>query len=324
MIITRTPYRLSLFGGGSDFPEWFSNYGGSVLSLAIDKYCYISIRELPPFFEHNFRVSYSVIELAKNVQEITHPAVREGFKKYLPGLSLELHHHGDLPSRSGIGSSSAFAVGLIKAASEILGNSLDKQILATEAIHFEREVLKETVGYQDQIASAFGGLNLMNFRKDGSWSVRELHLPESKVRELEERIVLLYTGVMRFSSDVSKTLLTRLDDNTDLMLENSNLARNACELLEIGGDLANFGPMLRTSWDLKRKMNPSSTRPELESIYRRALKIGAEGGKILGAGGGGFFMFWVDPDFRDTFIEKMSPNVCVPITLDKFGATRLL
>ena len=324
MIITRTPYRVSLFGGGTDHPTWYRDNGGAVLSFAIDKFCYINIRELPPFFSHRYRVAYSKVETTKQLDEIMHPAVREGFRKYAPNVSLELHHHGDLPAQSGVGSSSAFAVGLIHSLLALRGETVTLENLADQAIELEQKDLLETVGSQDQIACAIGGMNLIEFGKGDRWTASPLHLSSDYLAEIEDRIVLLFTGISRSSSDISKSLLENLHSKADLMNRTHELALECNNILRDNADLSLIGPMLLESWELKKRMNPASVTSLLDDFLKRALKAGAEGGKILGAGGGGFCLFWVNPNNRDSFIRQMSPAVHVPIRISLEGSTRIL
>ena len=324
MIITRTPYRVSMFGGGTDHPKWFNENGGSVVSFSIDKYCYITLRELPPFFSHKFRIAYSKVETTDSVEQILHPAVREAFKKYASGSKLELHHHGDLPAQSGVGSSSAFAVGLIKSLYAINGKDIDGYRLADEAIDFEQKDLLETVGSQDQIACALGGINQIQFNSKNVWKINKIKLDSEYIKGIESRIVLIYSGISRFSSDISKGLLDNLETKSQLMNRTKDLADEFNKLLTMKGDLNLVSDMLKESWSIKKDLNPFSITPELDSFYQSALLKGAQAGKVLGAGGGGFFLFWVDPENRDSFIKKMSPLVYVPISISFEGSTRIL
>lgn len=324
MIITRTPYRVSMFGGGTDHPKWFRENAGSVVSFSIDKYSYITLRELPPFFAHKFRVVYSKIETTSSAEEIRHPAVREAFLKYAGEFNLELHHHGDLPARSGVGSSSAFAVGLIKSLYALNDMIIDNCSLAEEAINFEQKILLETVGSQDQIACALGGLNYITFNSSDLWKVHVINLDSEYLKEFESRIVLIYSGVSRFSSDISKGLLNQLETKTKLMNRTKDLADEFNQLLMIQGDLGLVSEMLKESWSIKKDLNPFSITQELDDFYKSALIKGAKAGKVLGAGGGGFFLFWVDPEEKESFIKKMFPLVNVPISISFEGSTRIL
>lgn len=324
MIITRTPYRVSMFGGGTDHPKWFRENAGSVVSFSIDKYSYITLRELPPFFAHKFRVVYSKIETTNSAKEIRHPAVREAFVKYAGKFNLELHHHGDLPARSGVGSSSAFAVGLIKSLYALNDMIIDNHKLAEESINFEQKILLETVGSQDQIACALGGLNYITFNSSNIWKVQVINLDSEYLKEFESRIVLIYSGISRFSSDISKGLLNRLETKSKLMNRTKSLADEFNQLLMIQGDLGLVSEMLKESWSIKKDLNPFSITQELDDFYQSALIKGAKAGKVLGAGGGGFFLFWVDPEERESFIKKMFPLVYVPISISFEGSTRIL
>jgi D-glycero-alpha-D-manno-heptose-7-phosphate kinase len=324
MIITRTPYRISLFGGGTDHPKWYRENGGGVLSFSIDKYSYINVRELPPFFEHSYRVAYSKVEIGRDISGIKHPAIREGFRLFSSTPNLELHHHGDLPARSGVGSSSAFAVGLIRALLALDGQEVPLNELAQLAIDFEQITLGETVGSQDQIACALGGINFIQFGPGSSWSSQKLEVSPRYQEELEARMVLLYSGIDRISSDVSKSLLENLETKFQAMKRTHELAIEGRKIFAQESDLSLIGPMLVESWELKKKMNPQAVTPQLEELFTRAMENGAEGGKILGAGGGGFCLFWMPPSHKETFIKKMNPVVAVPIRVSWEGSTRIL
>ena len=324
MIITQTPYRVSLFGGGTDHPSWYKENGGSVVSFAIDKYSYINVRELPPFFEHKYRVSYSIVETVMQISDIKHPAVREGFKKFAPNLNLELHHHGDLPARSGVGSSSAFAVGLINALTALQGLTMNAKELADNAIVFEQKDLFENVGSQDQIACSLGGMNFIEFGTGEIWKAKSINISREYKFLIEQHAILLYSGIPRYSSDVSQTLLKNLKSKSREMKRTQEMALECKKIFENEGDLSLIGDMLMESWELKRRMNSSAVTAELEQFFEKGKKAGASGGKILGAGGGGFFLFWVDPNNRASFINKMAPAVTVPIKISDIGSNRLI
>ena len=313
-----------MFGGGTDHPRWFNENGGSVVSFSVDKYSYITLRELPPFFSHRFRVVYSKVEATSSAEQISHPAVREAFLKYANELYLELHHHGDLPAQSGVGSSSAFAVGLIKSLYAMKGQSINSHDLANEAICFEQKILLENVGSQDQIACAVGGINFIEFRSNDTWEISKINLSSEYIANFESRIVLIYSGISRFSSDVSRGLLNKLETKSLLMNRTRELANEFNRLLVAEGDLSLVSDMLEESWFIKRELNPFSITSELDSFYQSALQKGAKAGKILGAGGGGFFLFWVDPNDRASFIKNMAPLVHVPISISFEGSVRIL
>jgi D-glycero-alpha-D-manno-heptose-7-phosphate kinase len=312
-----------MFGGGTDHPKWFTQNGGSVVSFSIDKYSYITLRELPPFFAHKFRVAYSKVETTDSAEQILHPAIREAFIKYAGELKLELHHHGDLPAQSGVGSSSAFAVGLIKSLYAINGKEIDNHTLADEAISFEQRDLLENVGSQDQIACALGGINYIEFNSNSVWKNHSINLDLEYLKDIESRIVLIYSGIPRLSSDISKGLLDQLESKSKLMNRTKALADEFNKLLLVEGDLDLVSEMLKESWSIKKNLNPFSITQELDNFYQSALLKGAKAGKVLGAGGGGFFLFWVDPEDREAFIKKMFPRVYVPISISFEGSTRI-
>ena len=324
MIITKTPYRISLFGGGTDHPAWYKENGGEVISFAIDKYCYLTTRILPPFFDHKFRIAYSKVEMTNTIEEIQHPAVRGALKKYCPELSLEIHHDGDLPARSGVGSSSAFAVGIIHSLSLLQQRSLSTIELANEAINLEQVELKENVGSQDQIACAVGGLNYITFGGKLDWEHEPLIISESKKREIEERTVLIYTGVHRSSSDVQANFLIDLNKKAKTMIRTVELAREAKQVLTRDLDLDLIGEMLVESWSLKKAMNSHAITPALDEIWSNSMRAGALGGKVLGAGGGGFCMFWVKEGMREDFLRKLNFGTHVPIKISNAGSTCVL
>ena len=321
MIISRTPYRISLFGGGSDHPVWFRNNSGSVLSFAIDKFCYITTRILPPFFEHRFRIAYSKVETVKNFDLIEHPVVRESIRKYAPELSLEIHHDGDLPARSGIGSSSAFAVGMVHSILALKGSCPSGFDLANEAIDLEHTILRENVGWQDQIACAVGGFNFINFGPGHQWEMTPLKLELDYVEEIESRMVLIYTGIQRISSDVTAGLLENLESKIEYMREIVRLAIEAKEVLEKRQNLDVIGEMLDYGWRLKKRVNPLSSNFDIDKLYEKGRMAGALGGKILGAGGGGFLLFWIKEGVRNSFLKELGLPTEIPVRISAVGST---
>ena len=324
MIITKTPYRVSFFGGGSDHPVWFKENGGEVISLAIDKYCYLSTRVLPPFFDHKFRIVYSKIETPDHYLDIKHPAVRMGIQKYAPNDFLEIQHHGDLPARSGVGSSSAFAVGLIHSLKLLKGVNPSPSDLANDAIALEQIDLEENVGSQDQIACALGGINSISFHTSGFWKATPISLSNERIYEIEDRMVLVFSGVSRISSDISQNFLADLKSKTNAMNRTIELATECKKILNSGSDLDQLGEMFNESWSLKRALNPDSVNLKLQELWDRAKIAGALGGKVLGAGGGGFCMFWVKQGERESFIKKLGSVVHVPVKISFTGSTCLL
>jgi len=323
MIITRTPFRISLFGGGTDHPIWFEKNGGLVVSFAIDKFCYISTRTLPPFFEHKYRVAYSQVETVKSIEEIRHPVVRECILRYAKDCYLEIHHDGDLPARSGIGSSSAFVVGMIHSLLALRRQSVSRSALADFAIEMEKEVLKENVGWQDQIACSIGGINRIEFHSDGHWQAVPIKLKPYDELDLSSRMVLIFTGVHRNSTDVTLGLLQNLESKVSngSMRWMMTLASECHSILSSSGDFDLIGDMLDESWNLKTLLNPLSTNDLLDTWYKRGKKAGALGGKVLGAGGGGFFLYWIKKGEREEFLSRMGAVAAVPIKICHDGTS---
>ena len=324
MIITKTPYRVSLFGGGTDHPAWYRENGGEVISFAIDKYCYLTTRVLPPFFEHRYRIAYSKVETTNEISQIQHPAVRGALRRYCPNLSVEIHHDGDLPARSGVGSSSAFAVGIIHSLALLQNKDLSSSELANEAIYLEQVELNENVGSQDQIACALGGFNYITFGGASDWASKPIDISDERKMQIEDRVVLIYTGINRSSSDVQANLLINLDKKARTMNRTIELARESREVITRGQDLDLVGEMLVESWSLKREMNSHAVTSELEAIWDKSKKAGALGGKVLGAGGGGFCMFWVKEGGRDEFLDNFGIGTHVPVRISQEGSSCVL
>lgn len=324
MIITRTPFRVSLFGGGTDYPSWYKEHGGDVVSFTIDKYCYLTTRKLPPFFDHKYRIAYSVVETSKTFTEIRHPVVREAIRRYCPNLNLEIHHDGDLPARSGVGSSSAFAVGLIHSLKLLTEQAVTPRELANEAINLEQEILQENVGSQDQVACTLGGLNHIMFDRNSDWTAKQIKISEAYKNDLETRMVLVFTGVNRMSSDIQAHLFTQLELKVDILNRTRQLARECQEILATEGDLDLIGEMLAESWELKRAMNSYAITPALDELWTKAKMAGAIGGKVLGAGGGGFCLFWVRENAKNDFLHKFNSGTYVPASIVHNGSTCIL
>jgi D-glycero-alpha-D-manno-heptose-7-phosphate kinase len=323
MIISKTPYRVSFFGGGTDYPDWYLKNGGEVISATIDKYLYLSIRSLPSFFEHKYRISYSKIDLAKNIGEIEHPVVREALKLYEfykeVNLGTELHYDGDLPAKSGMGSSSVFVVGLLKI---LLG--LKKKIsplnLAKKSIHFEQTILRETVGSQDQVAASYGGFNILNFKKNGSFTVENLIKDDSQLKILSENLLLVYTDLSRTANWIAKSYINKLNtsrkDNLDKIVKQTKLAKN----LFLAKDYDSIGSLLHEAWMEKRLLSNKVSNNYIDSIYNNGLKNGALGGKLLGAGGGGFILFYVKKNKQKKFINFFKKLTILKIKFSKKGS----
>lgn len=289
------------------------------MSVAIDKYCYLTCRYLPPFFEHRYRIVYSNIEMTREASQIKHPAVR-GALEYL-GITrgIEIHHDGDLPARSGMGSSSSFAVGILHALHALHGHIRSKEQLASEAIYLEQEVLRETVGSQDQIAAAYGGLNTTRFNRDGTFSVQPVHIPEARRKEFTNHLMLFFTGLSRFSSDVAATFVGSLHSREEAIQRFVNMVDEGVDILS-GGDLRDFGRLLDEAWNVKRSLSDSVSTPEVDEAYVAAKKAGALGGKLLGAGGGGFMMLFAEPDRHEAVKKALGSFLHVPFDFESAGS----
>lgn len=322
MILTRTPFRISFFGGGTDYPDWYLKEGGAVLSTTIDKYCYISCRFWPPFFEARHRVVWSHIETVSTISEILHPAVREGLKflGFDDSIGIEIHHQGDLPARAGMGSSSSFAVGLIKALTALRGETLSKYELALKAIDLEQNCLKEKVGSQDQIAAAYGGFNVIRFLSDGGFIVDPIIISSAKLLALQERILLFYTGSSRLSSSITADVIENFNSKHNYLKNMVSMVEDAITILN-EGNLDDFGKMLHRTWEIKRTLSHKISNSHIDKIYDIARSQGALGGKLLGAGGAGFMIFYVPVERQSTFIDILS-NHClhVPFKFESGGS----
>ena len=321
MIISKTPYRVSFFGGGTDFPEWFLENGGSVISTTIDKYCYISCRELPPFFPHKHRLVYSIVEEANKSSDIKHPAIRGVFNWLEINKGMEVHHDGDLPARSGIGSSSSFTVGLLNAMGALCSVSYGPERLAKEAIHVERNVIKEAVGWQDQIAAAYGGLNKITFLKNGTFNVDQLDLTATVRQQLNSHLLLFYTKKQRRAFEIEERKLGRLNENYHRLKEINSFVTEAEKILSRAVfDATSFGELLHQSWLLKRELSSDVSNQAIDQAYSRAIDLGAMGGKILGAGGGGFILFFAPPRAHAKIIADFKDFVHVPVSMEEEGS----
>ncbi|MHC4662649.1 MAG: GHMP family kinase ATP-binding protein [Planctomycetota bacterium] len=323
MITSRTPLRISFFGGGTDYPAWFRNEGGAVISTTIDKYCYLSCRYLPPFFDNKHRIVWSHIETVSTISEILHPAVREGLRLlgFDDSKGLEIHHQGDLPARTGMGSSSAFSVGLIKALSALQGRMIDKNSLAMKAIELEQDVLKESVGSQDQVAAAYGGLNAIHFRENGDFRVEPICIPSSRKSELNSRLLMFYTGTSRLSSEISGDIIKNVDKKKESLRTMRTYVDKALSILNSDESLDDFGRLLHENWMHKRELGKSVTNPLIDSIYKKATENGALGGKLCGAGASGFMVFYVPDDRQQQVIQALSNLLHVPFAFETEGSS---
>ncbi len=320
MIISRTPFRISFFGGGTDYPPWFRKNGGAVLSTSFDKYTYITCRVLPPFFDHKYRIAYSKVENAREVGDIEHPAVRAVLNEMALERGLEVHCDADLPARSGLGSSSSFVVGMLHSLSALQGRRVTKEWLAHEAIRIEQDVLCENVGSQDQVAAAYGGFNVIHFQPDGTVRVDPLVLPASRKEELNDHLMLFFTGFSRISSEVAKAQVANLDKKTAELHRMREMVDEGVGLLCSDGDIRQFGELLHAGWMYKRSMSDQVSNASIDALYDTARNAGAIGGKILGAGGGGFMLLFVAPE-RQAAVRAALPNLIhVPIKFETSGS----
>ena len=327
MIISKTPYRISFFGGGSDYPEWYLKNGGVVISSTINKYIYISCRELPPFFRHKHRLVYSKIEIIKHISQIKHSVVKKALEQIFNNYKekgLEMHYDGDFPSRSGIGSSSSFVVGLLNVLNNFYNIKISKDFLANQSLLLEQKILKDTVGSQDQIAATYGGFNEIIFKKNGNFKVNPLITDKSVLKKLEDNMILVFTGVRKKSktaNNIAKTYVSKLGKKKKKnIIEIIKHAKIAKKLL-IEKNFNDFGLLLDETWKAKKELSNSVTSYKLDSIYKLGLKNGALGGKLLGAGGAGFFLFYLPETKREFFLKAFNNFTCIPFKFEQEGST---
>ena len=322
MIITKTPFRMSFFGGGTDMESFFKENGGAVLSATFDKYCYVNVRHLPRFFDYSTELSYSKIERVTNVDDIQHPAIRNAMKM-LDMHEIRLTYEADLPARSGLGTSSSFAVGMLNAFYALKGKYADKKRLADEAIYLERVLCNEAGGWQDQIAASFGGFNRINFNSDG-YEVLPLIIAPDRKRQLNSNLMMFFTGFTRFSSDVQKANAVGKEDKTAQLKEMLSLVDDAEHVLtDKESDLDDFGRLLDHTWRLKRQTGAAVSTDSIDGLYAKGLEAGALGGKLLGAGGGGFLVFYVQPEYQESVRNAMQDLLYIPFEFET-GGTRVI
>ena len=322
MIITKTPFRMSFFGGGTDMESFFMENGGAVLSTTFDKYCYVNVRHLPRFFDYSTELSYAKIERVTDVNDIQHPAIREAMKM-LDMHEIRLTYEADLPARSGLGTSSSFAVGMINAFYALKGKYADKKKLADAAIYLETELCKEAGGWQDQIAASYGGFNRINFNSDG-YEVLPLIINPERKRQLNNNLMMFFTGFTRFSSDVQKANASNKADKVNQLKEMLALVDEAEKVLvDKQSDLDEFGRLLDHTWRIKRKTGNTVSTNSIDELYDKGLKAGALGGKLLGAGGGGFLVFYVEPDKQEKVKKAMEDLLYIPFEFED-GGTRVI
>ena len=318
MIITQTPFRMSFFGGGTDFLGFYDEHGGAVLSTTFDKYCYVTVRHLPRFFEYSTHLTYSKTEYVTSSDEIQHPAIRNAMK-WLNMQEIRLTYESDLPARSGLGTSSSFAVGMLSAFYALKGKYADKRKLADDAIYLERVLCQEAGGIQDQIAASFGGLNRINFSK-GSYSVNPVIMSAERKQTLNDHLMLFFTGFSRFSADIQESTKTVLKDKTKQLLEMKSLVDDAERILtDKSISIDDFGKLLDYTWRLKKDISTAISTNSIDEQYNKAIKAGALGGKLLGAGGGGFLLFYVPLDKQIAVREALSGQLYVPFRFENEG-----
>jgi D-glycero-alpha-D-manno-heptose-7-phosphate kinase len=320
MIISRTPYRISFFGGGTDYPAWYREHGGAVLATSIDKYAYLTCRYLPPFFEYKYRVVWSRIENTTDVEAIVHPAVRHIIKYLKIDRNIEVHHQGDLPARSGMGSSSSFTVGLLHALYALEGQMPGKRRLAAESITIEQDVIKENVGSQDQVTAAFGGLNRIDFLQNGEFSITPVTISRERIHELQSHLMLFYTGIARTAADVAESYTRDMDKKRRQLRMLRDMVDEGVSILAGGGDITRFGALLHEAWEAKRSLSGQVSNSDVDGYYQAARTAGAIGGKLMGAGGGGFMVLFVPPSRQAAVRETFSRLLHVPFNLEFSGS----
>ena len=322
MIITKTPFRMSFFGGGTDMPSFFEEHGGAVISTTFDKYCYVNVRHLPPFFDYHTELCYSKTERVTDVEDIRHPAIREAMKM-LDMHDLRLVYEADLPARTGLGTSSSFAVGMLNAFYALKGKYADKKKLAKEAIYLERVLCNEAGGWQDQIAASYGGFNRIDFR-NGEFDVQPLIISPDRKQLLDDNLMLFFTGFTRFSAEIQQSTEKTMKDKTAQLKEMLAIVDDAERVLtDSHADLNDFGRLLDQSWRLKKQTGTKISTGSIDELYEKGLQAGALGGKLLGAGGGGFLLFYVEKDKQPALLQAMERLMHVPFQFEN-GGTRVV
>ncbi len=321
MIISKTPYRISFFGGGSDYPEWYLKNGGEVISATIDKHIYLTCKNLPNFFNLKYRIIYSKVENVNKISEIDHNAVRAALKYLNIKDGLELHYHGDLPARSGMGSSSSFLVGLLNVLYSYKNKKISKHSLAYKSIKFEQKILKEKVGSQDQVAATYGGFNSIKFLKNNTFRINTFRSKKNFINQLSQNLFLVYTGINRTAHNIANSFVYDLNKkkskNIRRILEYVDEAKKIIDK----GNLRDFGLLMHEAWKEKKELSKLISNQNIDDLYTYGLKNGALGGKLLGAGGGGFLLFYVDSKYKNNFIKKMKKkNVIMPIKFCEKGS----
>src|SRR3989338_1720193 len=325
MIISRTPFRISFLGGGTDYPQWSDEHGGAVLAATINRYCYISCRRLPPFFDHKYRIIYSKVENTKSIDEIQHPSVRATLNYFSCHEGLEIHHDADLPARSGLGSSSAFTVGLVNAINAMQGKDSHAEALAKLAIHIEQDIIKEAVGSQDQVLAAHGGFNQIEFLKNRNFKISPMILKKDRSDLFQRHLMLFFTGFSRFAPEIAKSKIENFSHKKEELTALYHMVDEGISILKNESiDLLEFGSLLNRAWRYKRSLSVKVSTPEIDLIYEKAIKEGGVGGKLLGAGGGGFILFFVAPEKQEAVREAFSHLIHVPFQFENQGSRIVL
>jgi D-glycero-alpha-D-manno-heptose-7-phosphate kinase len=323
MIISKTPYRISFFGGGTDFPDYYNNHDGCVIGSTIDKYCYISLRKLPPFFKNKHRIVWSKIQLPNTINQIRHPSIKGILNYFKIKEGIEIHHIGDLPAFSGIGSSSSFSVGLINALLTLRDKKLDKKKLGKLSLYIEHNILKEYVGSQDQIWASHGGMNFINFNKK-EIRLNKIKITEERKKKLSSNLILFFTGKSRFSGKIEQKKISKIDKNLKTLDEMKKYVFFCKKILEENSPLVEFGDLLNDYWNLKKKLLNNISNTQIDELYKEAMISGARGGKIIGAGGGGFILFYAKPEIQKKLIYKFSKLIPVNFNFSEEGSKIIL
>ncbi|MBI2026271.1 MAG: kinase [Deltaproteobacteria bacterium] len=320
MIITKTPLRISFLGGGTDYPAWYEENHGAVLATTIDKYCYISCRYLPPFFKHKSRIVYSKTELVGSIDEIQHPSARECLRFMNIRNGVEVHHDADLPARAGLGSSSAFTVGLLHALNALNGKIATKEQLGFDAIHVEQKMIQENVGSQDQILAAHGGFNHLRFMGRNKIDIASITIDPSRLKEFHSHLLLLFTGFSRTASHIASAQILNMKKTHNELCKLYEMVKEGIKILGSKADIQDFGKLLHEGWMIKRSLSQKITFPMIDEIYSEARKAGALGGKLLGAGGGGFMLLFAQPSNHEKIQEKLRAFLHVPFQFENDGS----
>jgi len=322
MLITKTPYRISFFGGGTDYPEWYQKYGGTFLSTTIDKYVYLTVRQLPPFSDSNYRIVWSKVETVNKIKNIQHNVVREMLNTFKFKTGMEVHYQGDLPARSGMGSSSSFVVGLMNSFLSIKKKNITKKDLAKKSIHFEQKILNEVVGVQDQIAATYGGFNKVDIDQKGTFRIKKIKIT-NKIKEFNKNLVLIFTGINRTANEIAGQYVNNLKKKEYEMKEISSQVREGESLL-LKSQFNDFGRLLHEGWKLKKSLGKVITNKKIDDLYDFSLKHGVLGGKILGAGGGGFMLLYIPKNKILSFKKKLTKVTIIPFNFSETGSEILL